>query len=213
MNASVFGSYSCRAVNAIGGLERVVTLRPGLKPDAPTVSLVPQMSEADAERIRRTNNETDDTGTTGPSVVVVESDPDAIYLNLTLPGLTAGQNVTEMDVTGFRVQFVSHANFTLANRTWADAVAVDFPYRTDGSPYVLRNLSWDRVYLVRAATKNVAGFSDFSEPPLQVDLSSSQLGQTSGNGHLLPMQLLAVAGLIRTTTWAAIKYSALVTLF
>lgn len=152
----------------------MITLRPGLKPEAPSLSLLPQQSQNSS----RVSNET---GEKDVLSVAVDSDPNAIYLNLSLPEFTPTQNVTEMDAIGFRVQFVSLDNYTVANRTWSHAEFADFVYRSDGVPYVLRNLTWGRIYLLRASTKNVAGFSDFSEPPLEVNLSSFKLGQTSGS--------------------------------
>ena len=170
-NASVFGQFQCRAVNSIGSVERVFTLRPGLKPDTPTLTLL----------------QTDDS----------DEDGSALRLHLSLPEEQWPRNVTEMDATGFRVQFVAREDFARSNWTWTLAETVDLEYRADGGPYVLRNLTRHGVYLLRASTRNVAGFSDFSDPPLEVDFSSP--GQTSGGQrHFSHVPLLI--GLLRALT-------------
>lgn len=59
----------------------MLTLRPGLKPDAPSLSLLPQPS-GQSNKSSSSSKEAD-----GQDVlsVAVESDPNAIYLNLSLP--------------------------------------------------------------------------------------------------------------------------------
>lgn len=167
-NASLFGDYKCRAVNSIGDVERVFTLRPGLKPVTPSLTLFDN------------NNRANTSWTANDVSAAVDSDSNAIYLHLSLPSEQRPANLTEMDATGFRVQFISHDNYTQSNGTWTHAESMEFLYRADGGPYVLQNLTRDRIYLLRAATKNVAGFSDYSEPPLEVNLSATPFGLTSG---------------------------------
>lgn len=173
-NASVFGAYKCKAVNSIGSIERLFTLRPGLKPATPSLSIL--LPQPPMHTGREDEEEEEDVY----SVAALDGHSNAIYLNLSLPEHSPPLNVTEMDATGFRVQFISRDNYTQTNRTWTNAEFVDFVYRADGGPHVLQNLTWNRDYLLRASTKNVAGFSDFSEP-LEFNLSPSKMGHSSGN--------------------------------
>lgn len=169
-NASRFGVYKCKAVNLLGVIERVLTLRPGLKPATPSLSLLlPQPALH--------STITNDYWKEDVLSVAVDSHSNAIYLNLSLSG--APLNVTEMDATGFRVQYISRDNYTKANRTWTHAEFADFVYRADGGPHILQNLTWNQIYLLRASTKNVAGFSDFSEP-FEFSLSPSLYGHNTG---------------------------------
>lgn len=177
-NASFFGDYKCKAVNSIGDIERVFTLRPGLKPVTPSLTL-----------FANNNNKGNTSWPANDVAVAVDSASNAIYLHLSLPSEQRPVNVTEMDATGFRVQFISHDNYRQSNGTWTHAESTEFLYRADGGPYVLQNLTRNRIYLLRASTKNVAGFSDYSEPPLEVNLSASPLGLTSGGqvGRYFPL--------------------------
>lgn len=162
-NATVFGGYKCKAENSIGSIERVFNLRPGRKPDTPLIHHMP---------IATHNGHAVDNG------------PPSIYINLSLPKRSTPQQITEMDATGFRVQFILVESFKLAIKTWTNADFVDFEYQIGEAPYVLRNMTWNENFLVRAATKNVAGFSDYSEP-LTVNLPSLPVGETSGYPPLL----------------------------
>lgn len=138
-------------------------MRPGLKPKTPSILLL----EYPFGNISSGNNK----------------DANAIYLNLSLPmeHPVANVNVTDMDVTGFRVQIISFDNYMQSNGSWINASASDFIYRFDGGTYVLKNqdVARNQIYLLRAATRNVAGLSDYTEPPLQVYLPSLQVGKSA----------------------------------
>ncbi|KAH8293095.1 hypothetical protein KR044_002673, partial [Drosophila immigrans] len=66
-----------------------------------------------------------------------------------------------MDVNGFRIQYMTETEFKADAGKWTNAKHKDFPYE-EGASLLITNLEPDTEYLIRAASRNLAGFSDYT---------------------------------------------------
>ncbi|XP_055839873.1 limbic system-associated membrane protein isoform X1 [Episyrphus balteatus] len=67
-----------------------------------------------------------------------------------------------MDVNGFRIEFMTDYEFKSAAGNWSYAKRKDFPFE-DGATFLIGNLESNTTYLMRAASKNLAGLSDWTK--------------------------------------------------
>lgn len=68
---------------------------------------------------------------------------------------------TIMDVNGFRIEYMTDYEFKSAAGNWSYAKRKDFPFE-DGATFLIGNLEHNTTYLMRAASKNLAGLSDWT---------------------------------------------------
>ncbi|XP_033171219.1 neural cell adhesion molecule 1-A isoform X2 [Drosophila mauritiana] len=67
-----------------------------------------------------------------------------------------------MGVNGFRIEYMTEMEFKTDAGKWTNARRKDYAFE-EGATFLLTNLEPDTVYLVRAASRNLAGFSDFTK--------------------------------------------------
>lgn len=72
---------------------------------------------------------------------------------------------SEMDIIGYRFEIITYDQFrrNKKHNKWAQAREIYFPFE-DEITYLLKDLSADTKYLVRVATRNPAGYSDYTQP-------------------------------------------------
>ncbi|EDV33327.1 uncharacterized protein Dana_GF23884 [Drosophila ananassae] len=98
-----------------------------------------------------------------------------------------GQEVRgPMEVNGFRIEYMSELEFKSDAGKWTNAKRKDFPFE-EGATFLITNLEPDTVYLMRAASRNLAGFSDFTKVEKYKTLS---LEPRSASAILHPTALL-----------------------
>ncbi|XP_062125698.1 limbic system-associated membrane protein [Drosophila sulfurigaster albostrigata] len=90
--------------------------------------------------------------------------------------------VGPMDVNGFRIQYITEPEFKADANKWTNAKHKDFPYE-EGASLLITNLEPDTEYLIRAASRNLAGFSDYTKVTQKRTLS---LELRASAGALLP---------------------------
>ncbi|XP_017026049.1 igLON family member 5 [Drosophila kikkawai] len=66
-----------------------------------------------------------------------------------------------MEVNGFRIEYMTEMEFKTDAGKWTYAKRKDYPFE-EGATFLLTNLEPDTDYLVRAASRNLAGFSDWT---------------------------------------------------
>ncbi|XP_044315972.1 neural cell adhesion molecule 2 [Drosophila rhopaloa] len=108
-----------------------------------------------------------------------------------------GQERRPMDVNGFRIEYMTEMEFKSEAGKWTNAKRKDFRFE-EGATFLLTNLEPATVYLVRAASRNLAGFSDFTKVEKYKTLS---LEPRSSSGALestsLILGLMTLMGLLR----------------
>lgn len=67
-----------------------------------------------------------------------------------------------MDINGYRFELIPKKDFVTNSGSWKGSWIKDFSVE-DGVTYLLTPLSADTTYLVRVASRNLAGLSDWSE--------------------------------------------------
>lgn len=72
------------------------------------------------------------------------------------------KNFHKMDITGYRFEIIQKDIFIENGENWSRSWIKDFAV-ADGATYLLAPLSANTTYMVRVASRNVAGFSDWSE--------------------------------------------------
>ncbi|XP_017043933.1 igLON family member 5 [Drosophila ficusphila] len=73
-----------------------------------------------------------------------------------------GPAKSPMGVNGFRIEYMTEMEFKSDAGKWHNAHRKDYSFE-EGATFLLTNLEPDTNYLVRAASRNVAGFSDFTK--------------------------------------------------
>ncbi|KAH8281553.1 hypothetical protein KR054_001325, partial [Drosophila jambulina] len=95
-----------------------------------------------------------------------------------------------MEVNGFRIEYMTEMEFKTDAGKWTNAKRKDYPFE-EGATFLLTNLEPDTDYLVRAASRNLAGFSDFTRVEKYRTLS---LEPRASAGVLQPAVLVLVIG-------------------
>uniref|UniRef100_A0A1A9WKQ4 Uncharacterized protein n=1 Tax=Glossina brevipalpis TaxID=37001 RepID=A0A1A9WKQ4_9MUSC len=67
-----------------------------------------------------------------------------------------------MKVTGYRIEYMTELEFKKDLGKWTNAKRKEFAYE-EGATFLISNLEANTSYLVRAASRNVAGFSDWTK--------------------------------------------------
>ncbi|XP_065356075.1 neural cell adhesion molecule 2 [Calliphora vicina] len=67
-----------------------------------------------------------------------------------------------MHTLGYRVEYMSEQEFKYSAGNWSYAKRKDFLFHRDGRRFVVTNLKSNTTYLMHAATRNLAGLSDWS---------------------------------------------------
>uniref|UniRef100_A0A1I8MMA3 Uncharacterized protein n=1 Tax=Musca domestica TaxID=7370 RepID=A0A1I8MMA3_MUSDO len=112
--------------------------------------------------------------------------------------LSTSKNVTAkpmMGVNGYRIEYITELQFKKDAGQWTNAKHKDYAYAS-GATFLLNNLEENTTYLVRAASRNVAGFSDWT----RVEKLRTKYNQTSGSSssvcssltHILCFVLVAL---------------------
>ncbi|XP_017153560.1 neural cell adhesion molecule 2 [Drosophila miranda] len=84
---------------------------------------------------------------------------DAFELDLRTPRMT---NVSdEMQIFGYRVAYMSEGEFKFSAGNWSHAKQRDFSFHR-GQRFIISHLKGNTTYLMRAASRNLAGLSDWS---------------------------------------------------
>ncbi|KAM7352422.1 factor of interpulse interval [Cochliomyia hominivorax] len=85
-----------------------------------------------------------------------------------------------MEVNGYRIEYMTEMEFKKDSGKWLNAKRKDFNYES-GATFLLNNLEANTTYLVRAASRNVAGLSDWTK----VEKFRTQfIPQTSASSNL-----------------------------
>ncbi|ODN02714.1 Neural cell adhesion molecule 1 [Orchesella cincta] len=159
---SKFGDYSCRARNELGQMNRTMTLFKGQKPPPPV--LEEELATPDAVKIRVKQ---------GPSGIDRTKDPAADEER---------KKGKLLPIIGYVVQYkmATRGDWTTANVT-----------KYDGG-FILRGLTPQITYYIRAASKNVASVGDFSNPLKVITPKTSpwKITDTAANVH--PSSVVAV---------------------
>lgn len=72
------------------------------------------------------------------------------------------KNWNKMDINGYRFELIPKEIYRKNNRSWSESWVKDFPV-ADGVTYLLGPLSENTTYLARVASRNIAGFSDWTD--------------------------------------------------
>ncbi|XP_020802217.1 neural cell adhesion molecule 2 [Drosophila serrata] len=94
-----------------------------------------------------------------------------------------------MEVNGFRIEYMTEMEFKTDAGKWTNAKRKDYPFE-EGATFLLTNLEPDTDYLVRAASRNLAGFSDWTRVEKYRTLS---LEPRASAGVLQPVLILILA--------------------
>ncbi|KAM8717984.1 hypothetical protein ACLKA7_004656 [Drosophila subpalustris] len=99
-----------------------------------------------------------------------------------------------MEVNGFRIEYLTELEFKTDLGKWTNARSKDFPYE-EGASLLIVDLKPDTVYLIRAASRNLAGYSDYTKVEKCRTLSLEPRASAAG---LLPSlyQLLSASLLL-----------------
>ncbi|KAH8298387.1 hypothetical protein KR018_012635, partial [Drosophila ironensis] len=95
-----------------------------------------------------------------------------------------------MEVNGYRIEYMSEMEFKSDAGKWTNAKRKDFPFE-EGATFLITNLEPNTTYLMRAASRNLAGFSDFTKVEKYTTLS---LEPRSASG--IPRPALLLLGLL-----------------
>lgn len=77
-------------------------------------------------------------------------------------GAKVNTNRHKMDINGYRFELIPKEIYKKGNGSWSSSWVKDFPI-ADGVTYLLGPLSENTTYLARVASRNIAGFSDWTE--------------------------------------------------
>lgn len=104
------------------------------------------------------------------------------------------KDATDMDIIGYRFEIIAVDEYKRNKRRWTTARKYDVPFE-DEITYLLPYLSADTRYLVRAATRNLAGLSDFTQAK---EFRTLILGMSNSlaSGGLLQGVWMCLLGLI-----------------
>ncbi|KAH8366699.1 hypothetical protein KR200_003924, partial [Drosophila serrata] len=94
-----------------------------------------------------------------------------------------------MEVNGFRIEYMTEMEFKTDAGKWTNAKRKDYPFE-EGATFLLTNLEPDTDYLVRAASRNLAGFSDWTRVEKYRTLS---LEPRASAGVLQPALIMILA--------------------
>lgn len=72
------------------------------------------------------------------------------------------RNRNKMDINGYRFELIPKDVYKKNNGSWSKSWVRDFPV-ADGVTYLLGPLSENTTYLARVASRNIAGFSDWTD--------------------------------------------------
>ncbi|XP_034100241.1 neural cell adhesion molecule 2 isoform X1 [Drosophila albomicans] len=85
--------------------------------------------------------------------------PDALELDLRSPRMTNATD--EMQIFGYRVAYMSESDFKYSAGNWSHAKQRDFSFHR-GHRFIVPHLKSNTTYLMRVASRNLAGLSDWS---------------------------------------------------
>ncbi|XP_049311508.1 neural cell adhesion molecule 1 [Bactrocera dorsalis] len=166
-NDDVFDTYRCLAENQLGAIERNTVLKRGVKPPPPSVL-----------QLRGFNSNTFDV------------DVGSVRVS---PARTAPSTTEQlMEVNGFRIEYMTEYEFKSDGGKWTNAKRRDFPFE-DGATFLINNLEANTTYLMRAATKNLAGLSDYTKVEKFHTLSNEPKSASARLEHLTATQLLCIS--------------------
>uniref|UniRef100_A0A1I8Q0M4 Neural cell adhesion molecule 2 n=2 Tax=Stomoxys calcitrans TaxID=35570 RepID=A0A1I8Q0M4_STOCA len=77
-----------------------------------------------------------------------------------------------MNTLGYRVEYISNKDLVYRVGNWSYAKRKDFLFHRDGRRFVISGLKSNTTYLMRAASRNLAGLSDFSDVKFFATLES-----------------------------------------
>ncbi|XP_033149936.1 neural cell adhesion molecule 2 [Drosophila busckii] len=92
-----------------------------------------------------------------------------------------------MEVNGFRIEYMTDLEFKTDAGKWTNAKHKVFPYE-EGASFLITNLEPDTLYLIRAASHNMAGYSDYTAVTKCKTLSLEP--RASAGGLMPPIYLL-----------------------
>ncbi|XP_054082620.1 fasciclin-2 [Zeugodacus cucurbitae] len=161
----VFDSYRCLAENQLGAIERSTKLSRGVKPPPPSVL-----------QLRGFNSNTFDVDVGSVRISPARTPPTDQL----------------MEVNGFRIEYMTEYEFKSDGGKWSNAKRRDFPFE-DGATFLINNLEANTTYLMRAATKNLAGLSDYTKVEKFTTLSNEPKSSSARLEHLNATQLLCIS--------------------
>ncbi|XP_036328834.1 neural cell adhesion molecule 1-A-like [Rhagoletis pomonella] len=97
-----------------------------------------------------------------------------------------------MEVIGFRIEYMTEYEFKSDAGKWTNAKRRDFPFE-DGATFLINNLEANTTYFMRAATKNLAGFSDWTKIEKFRTISNEPPSSSTRLAHLSGAQLLCIS--------------------
>ncbi|XP_017467825.1 PREDICTED: igLON family member 5 [Rhagoletis zephyria] len=97
-----------------------------------------------------------------------------------------------MEVNGFRIEYMTEYEFKSDAGKWTNAKRRDFPFE-DGATFLINNLEANTTYFMRAATKNLAGFSDWTKVEKFRTISNEPPSSSTRLAHLSAVQLLCIS--------------------
>ncbi|KAH8403311.1 hypothetical protein KR222_010327, partial [Zaprionus bogoriensis] len=107
---------------------------------------------------------------------------DALELDLRTPRMT---NVSdEMQIYGYRVAYMSESDFNFSAGNWSHAKQRDFSFHR-GQRFIIPHLQGNTTYFMRAASRNLAGLSDWSTVKIFATATGTRWQFSPGWGHLL----------------------------
>ncbi|XP_004527295.1 hemicentin-1 isoform X1 [Ceratitis capitata] len=162
---NAYDKYRCVAENQLGAIERVITLKRGVKPPPPSVLQL---------RGFNSNRFDVDVGSVRPSPA------------------RAAPGDQLMEVRGFRFEYMTEYEFKSDGGKWTNAKSKEFPFE-DGATFLINNLEENTTYLMRAATWNVAGISDWTRVEKFTTLSNEPKSSSARLEHLTAAQLLCIS--------------------
>lgn len=194
------GEYKCRAKNSLGQKDHIIKLQEGTKPETPqTVRTLlnyqrEQLTSSNALIFQIQfnltfifyfiliypipyNNNKNNKQQHQFFLRGVNSDT----LDIDVGAKRDPKSTNLMDINGYRFELIPKQVFD-ANLNWQSAWIKDFSVE-DGVTYLLNPLSHNTTYLVRVASRNLAGLSDWTETQVFTTLSN-QPHKTSRSSKL-----------------------------
>ncbi|KAL7740609.1 hypothetical protein ACLKA6_009492 [Drosophila palustris] len=115
--------------------------------------------------------------------------PDAFELDLRTPRMT---NVSdEMQIFGYRVAYMSENDFKYSAGNWSHAKQRDFSFHR-GHRFIIPHLEGNTTYLMRAASRNLAGLSDWSNVKIFATATAASWKWQLGSCHMLIIGLALI---------------------
>lgn len=208
-NAEAFGNYTCQVTNRLGTIEQTIELKRGQRPRPPILV-----------KLRGYNSHTFDVAIIHPRTNVTGTlsghhQTHRHHNQHQSPAVTD----YSMEIKGFRIEYIPEADFKRDLGRWTNAQHKDFaneegidfflpPFRHvydyvssiflwflsifyAGASFLLTNLSANTTYLVRAAARNSAGFSEWTRveklKTLASPLTNEDTSQTSSTSSATGM--------------------------